>query len=239
MAIRNNNRHSNQLSVESLEGRQLVAVDLLGNGTWAIAGTNASDEIYVARDEVDSNVLLVEINGRVVDEQYEADVSSIHILGRGGNDFIEIDESAGAIAIPTQIYGQSGHDIIIGGSGVDRIFGGSGHDELLGHAGNDFIYGGPGDDYLEGGRGNDTLRGGRGFNDIVDAPDVVQPNYTNYLVANDVVIASSYGNAEFYNNARKQLQQFFPNREIVLTDTRELWYNGGAVHCVTNVQPLL
>jgi hypothetical protein len=59
------------------------------------------------------------------------------------------------------------------------------------------------------------------------------------LVANGVVIASSYGNARFDNAAKAQLQQLFPTRDIVMTDTRELWYNGGAVHCVTNDQPLL
>lgn len=64
-------------------------------------------------------------------------------------------------------------------------------------------------------------------------------NYTNYLVANGVVIASSYGNARFDNAAKVQLQKLFPTRDIVMTDTRELWYNGGAVHCVTNDQPLL
>ena len=504
----NTSHRSNQLSLESLESRQLMTADLLLNGTWAIAGTNASDEIYVARDESNPDVLLAEVNGRIVGEEFESDVSSIRIVGRRGNDFIEIDESAGAIDIPTRLYGQSGHDVILGASGVDRIFGGSGRDELLGNVGDDFIYGGSGDDYLEGGRGNDTLRGGRGFNEVVDIPNVENPtaeqptirvpaewerhdstwmqwpkgqetsyrenfagiignlqayeqvnlvvqsqadlrgaqrflqargvplrniefhiiqydwswmrdngaiwveqtdangnkqlvaqdwgfdgwggdggpsrkddavpcqvasiegvdcervevvlekgtlefngkdtvitswtvlhdrnpnmsrsqledvlkdrfgvsrvvwlegssesdltdghvdgiarfvnentvvvsryldqgdpdaalfeeaartiraagfnvvrmdipgyvryrgewlpaNYTNYLVANDVVIASSYGNAEFDNNARRQLQQLFPNRDIVLTDTRELWLNGGAVHCVTNDQPLL
>jgi agmatine deiminase len=64
-------------------------------------------------------------------------------------------------------------------------------------------------------------------------------NYLNYLVANGVVVASSFGNAQFDNAARQRLQQLFPGRAIVLTDTRELWYNGGAVHCVTNDQPLL
>ena len=64
-------------------------------------------------------------------------------------------------------------------------------------------------------------------------------NYLNYLVANGVVIASSYGNAAFDAAARLRLQQLFPGRDVVLTDTRELWLNGGAVHCVTNDQPLL
>ena len=44
-------------------------------------------------------------------------------------------------------------------------------------------------------------------------------NYLNYLVANGVVIASSYGNAQFDNAARTQLQQLFPGRTVVLTDT--------------------
>ena len=39
--------------------------------------------------------------------------------------------------------------------------------------------------------------------------------------------------------ADDKLQALFPDRDIVLTDTRELWYNGGAVHCVTNDQPSL
>jgi agmatine deiminase len=86
-----------------------------------------------------------------------------------------------------------------------------------------------------------------GFNVVrLDIPGYVQyrgewlpANYTNYLVANGVVIASSYGNARFDNAAKAQLQQLFPTRDIVMTDTRELWYNGGAVHCVTNDQPLL
>ena len=64
-------------------------------------------------------------------------------------------------------------------------------------------------------------------------------NYTNYLVANGVVIASSYGNAQFDRNAQSALQRMFPDRDIIMTDTRELWYHGGAVHCVTNDQPLL
>jgi agmatine deiminase len=69
--------------------------------------------------------------------------------------------------------------------------------------------------------------------------ELLPANYANYLVANGVVIASSYGNAQFDARAKSQLQQLFPDRKIVLTDTRELWLNGGAVHCVTNDQPLL
>ena len=64
-------------------------------------------------------------------------------------------------------------------------------------------------------------------------------NYLNYLVANGVVVASSFGNTTFDNAAKAQLQKLFPDRKVVLTDVRELWYNGGGIHCVTNDQPLL
>lgn len=86
-----------------------------------------------------------------------------------------------------------------------------------------------------------------GFNVVrMDIPGYVRyrnewlpVDYLNYLVANGVVVASSFGNAAWDAAARTQLQQLFPNRDVILTDTRELWLNGGAVHCVTNDQPML
>ncbi|MEZ6120710.1 MAG: agmatine deiminase family protein [Pirellulaceae bacterium] len=183
MTLRKSNGQSKSLSVETLESRQLMTATLSSSGVWSIVGTNASDEIYVARDEHDPSVLLVEVNGRIVGEEHASNVRHIRIQGLRGHDFIEIDESAGAIRTPTTIYGQNGDDVILGGSGVDRIFGGAGHDELLGNDGNDFIYGGNGDDYLEGGRGNDLLNGGSGWNELVDRPDSpanpVNPNPVN------------------------------------------------------------
>ncbi len=170
---RRQNRVSNhRCALESLEARQLLAATLMANGTWNITGTNGNDEIYVARDEIDSTVLLVEVNGKVVDEQYASDVKSIQISGGLGNDHIEIDEAAGKITTPTVLRGDDGNDVIIGGSGNDTIYGGRGNDRLIGNAGNDRIFGDDGDDYLEGGPGSDVLDGGTGRNQIVDEPAV-------------------------------------------------------------------
>ncbi|MGB7325794.1 MAG: agmatine deiminase family protein [Rubripirellula sp.] len=157
--------------LETLETRQLMAANLMSDGTWNISGTNRSDEIYVARDTSNPSVLIAEINGRIVDEQFESDVSKIQIKGRRGNDLIEIDQSAGRIAIPTVLQGNSGNDVIVGGDGDDFIDGGRGHDELVGGPGNDRIFGRGGDDYLEGGDGDDILDGGRGYNEVVDSPN--------------------------------------------------------------------
>lgn len=111
------------------------------------------------------------MNGRIVAEEYVADVSRIEVLGYSGDDVIEIDESAGAIYIPTVLQGHNGNDVIVGGSGNDTIIGGNGDDELVGQAGNDRIYGGRGDDYLEGGPGQDLLDGGGGYDELVQGID--------------------------------------------------------------------
>ena len=149
MTRRNNTRrHSNgsatPVAIEQVEPRLLLSATLLGNGTWRIRGTNASDEIYIARDETNPDVLLAEVNGRVIDEQQEGEVRRIVVLGRRGHDWIEIDETAGAITTRTVLRGQAGHDTIIGGSSNDRIYGNAGHDEMEGHDGNDRIIGGGG-----------------------------------------------------------------------------------------------
>lgn len=153
-----------------------MAADLGYNGTWNIQGTNQADEIYVARDTQNSQVLLVEINGTIVGEEYATDVKRIAISGRGGNDHIEIDQTAGSINVPTVIRGDEGNDVLVAGSGIDVIYGGAGNDEIIGGAGNDRLYGEDGDDYLEGGPGTDYLNGGRGNNELVqDSPGNTTP----------------------------------------------------------------
>lgn len=178
----NNRRHrNNRLAVEALESRQVMSATLSAGGTWNIVGTNANDEIFVARDDVDPSVLIVEVNGRVIDEQSAAAVKKIQVSGLGGNDRIEIDEAAGAIRIPTLLRGDGGNDLIIGGSGNDTLYGGAGRDRLLGKAGNDQIFGEAGHDSLDGGPGTDALNGGTGRNEIVDEP--VASNITNRIPA--------------------------------------------------------
>ena len=103
--FKSNHRRRNlfpRIAVEALESREVLSATLLDNGTWNIVGTNANDQIFVTRDEVDSSVLVAELNGRVIDEQYAADVARIQISGGLGNDRIEIDETGGAIANPNR-----------------------------------------------------------------------------------------------------------------------------------------
>ena len=188
MRLSNNNRNKRsklRLTLESLEQRQLMAADLGADGTWNISGTNRSDEIYVARDDMDQRYLVVEINGSVVSDQLDSKVKRIQISGLKGDDLIEIDESLGAINIPTVIHGNDGNDVIVGGSGNDTIYGDAGNDKLVGGKGNDRLYGGEGDDYLEGGLGSDLL------------DDPLNPNPTNPSPTNPQVKVTTRVPAEW------------------------------------------
>jgi agmatine deiminase len=61
-------------------------------------------------------------------------------------------------------------------------------------------------------------------------------SYVNYYVGNTVVLVPIYNDA---NDAIaiKALQQLYLNRKIVGIDVRNLYKNGGMVHCVTQQQP--
>ncbi|MEM7144664.1 MAG: agmatine deiminase family protein [Verrucomicrobiota bacterium] len=61
-------------------------------------------------------------------------------------------------------------------------------------------------------------------------------SYVNYYVGNDVVLMPSYSDP---NDAAAKaiLEGVYPNRTVVPIDCRNLYANGGMVHCVTQQQP--
>ncbi len=61
--------------------------------------------------------------------------------------------------------------------------------------------------------------------------------YSNYLVANGVVLVPVFGNA-YDERAKRIIGEHFPNREIIAIDAVSLTEDGGAIHCVTQQQPL-
>lgn len=61
-----------------------------------------------------------------------------------------------------RLFGGLGADTLDGGAKRDRLFGNTGSDHLLGGLGNDRLAGHSGRDWLEGGQGNDRLIGGSG-----------------------------------------------------------------------------
>ncbi len=61
-------------------------------------------------------------------------------------------------------------------------------------------------------------------------------SYTNYLVANDMVLVPVFGSVSD-QQAKDTLQEFFPDRKIIGIPCVTLTAEGGAVHCVTQQQP--
>lgn len=61
-------------------------------------------------------------------------------------------------------------------------------------------------------------------------------SYVNYYITNDKVLVPNYNDS---NDAvaNAVIQTLYPNRKVVGIDVRNLYANGGMVHCVTQQQP--
>ncbi len=60
--------------------------------------------------------------------------------------------------------------------------------------------------------------------------------YSNYLVANRVVLVPVFGNV-YDERAKRIISEQFPDREVIGIDCVALNEDGGAIHCVTQQQP--
>ncbi|MEM9919912.1 MAG: agmatine deiminase family protein [Bacteroidota bacterium] len=64
-----------------------------------------------------------------------------------------------------------------------------------------------------------------------------QGSYINYYIANTKILVPNYNDP---NDAAANalIQTLYPNRTVVGIDVRNLYQNGGMIHCVTQQQPL-
>lgn len=62
-------------------------------------------------------------------------------------------------------------------------------------------------------------------------------SYVNYYIGNDKVLVPNYNDPNDVV-ANKMIQSLYPNRTVVGIDVRNLYANGGMIHCVTQQQPL-
>jgi len=61
-------------------------------------------------------------------------------------------------------------------------------------------------------------------------------SYANYYIANSVVLVPNYNDPND-DVANEIIQGLYPNRTVIGIDVRNLYENGGMVHCVTQQQP--
>ena len=66
----------------------------------------------------------------------------------------------------------------------------------------------------------------------------VKGSYVNYYVANTVVLIPMYADPNDAA-AKRILQNLFPGRSVIGIDCRNLYAEGGMIHCVTQQQPMM
>jgi Ca2+-binding RTX toxin-like protein len=182
-----------RLGIEGLERRTMMAADLV-NGTLSIVGTNGNDniEVQVAVGGAHAGELQVDVNG---EQSFftVAQVSSIEIAGRSGNDDITVDDN---VLIDATINGGQGNDTIKGGAGNDTIHGNTGNDTIEGSLGNDTIFGDQGNDTIHADEGDDTVHGNSG-NDRIwggDGMDTLYGDSGNDNLDGEADDDTCYGN---------------------------------------------
>jgi Ca2+-binding RTX toxin-like protein len=150
------------VSVELADVAEPIAPGIyLLDGNLQVQGTTGHDTIYLWTDAhgrafawmngVQSGPHVLVFDGRTVVHAGE------------GNDRVFATDSARSVSI----YGEGGHDLIVGSRADDLIDGGDGYDRVLGMQGDDLLLGSAGGDYLDGGEGNDVLVGGDGNDRLV------------------------------------------------------------------------
>src|SRR4051812_36074988 len=98
--------------LEPMEARQMLSTSVPG-GTWTVAGTPHADTITVDRDPKQPGVLRAFENRRLSASRAASTVDRIHLVGRGGDDTLQIDESHGRIAIGAVLDGGRGKNMLI------------------------------------------------------------------------------------------------------------------------------
>ncbi len=69
------------------------------------------------------------------------------------------------------------------------------------------------------------------------ASDDFAAGYINFYVCNGAVIAPEFGDKKADADAKRKLEQLFPDREIILLNIDGIAAAGGGIHCTTQQEP--
>lgn len=161
---RNNTRSIRYIpEAEHLGSRILPACSTsFARGLLAVTCNAANDKTVLKADR-NGSILL---NGSSISGgPTRGNTTSIKILGRGGNDRLDVSALSG-FAGTIILDGGPGNDSLVGGRGKDSLIGGTGHDLLQGRDGNDVLEGGSGNDNLQGITGHDMIYGDAGHDSL-------------------------------------------------------------------------
>jgi predicted lipoprotein with Yx(FWY)xxD motif len=137
----------------------------LEHGVLVVKGSKADDKITLRLEAGQPGTLQVDVgdDGSAEFSFTRADIASIAVDGRRGDDFVRIDEGNGVFtdSIPTTLDGGEDNDTLAGGSGAETLIGGYGNDFVDGNRGADVALMGAGDDTFQWdpGDGSDVVEG--------------------------------------------------------------------------------
>ncbi len=164
---RKRTRRTRGLLMETMEQRELCAVDISVSGTvLTIDGDRDDNTATVSKLSNGQYRVVHSSNGgssrtHTLSLAESNKVQSIHFQGYEGNDLFRNDT-----ALPSTARGDAGNDTFFGGPKGDNFRGGSGNDVLWGMDGDDHLYGDVDNDQLLGGSGVDYLAGGAGHDSL-------------------------------------------------------------------------
>ncbi len=133
--------------------------------------------------------------------------------GNEGNDIQVIAQNGNG-----HLYGDEGHDVLLGGNFNDFLLGGTGNDIMIGGNGKDRVYGSDGNDILFGGGHRDEIRGGEGA-DISMYKSVAADYKIQQYSWGDRYLISKDGEAAYERYFDIEYLQFADAYYIVETDT--------------------
>jgi hypothetical protein len=152
--------------LESLEARRLLTSSVLSGGVLTIIAGRTDQTISVWTNATDIRTLVD--NGGLVTAYATAQVQSINIAARLGNNRIDINQTNNPISIPITVSGH-GSDTIIGGDGHETLGGGQGSDVITADGSYNDLIAGSGSNEISGGSGYDTINCSAGNDTVSNA----------------------------------------------------------------------
>lgn len=129
-------------------------------------GSNSDFVTLADNDSVSDGVSRLSLL-RGVTTDFSNPTGSLRMMAGNGSDTVTLAGADALLAVPVEVFGEDGNDVLIGSMAGDSLDGGEGDDSLNGRGGNDSLIGGDGRDELMAGSGHDSLMGG-GDNDRIN-----------------------------------------------------------------------
>ncbi|MED0965797.1 agmatine deiminase family protein [Bacillus paramycoides] len=208
---------SKQLGVERIDWHKFVleggAIELDGNGTAVLtrsAVTNKNRNSKLSEAEIEKYISELGVTNFIwLDGVPNIDITDFHIDG-----FAKFHDKSTIITLAEDDLVEWG----LSNKDIDTLM------RAKNAAGGKYKY-----VYLPLSKNKVTLESGKTLD--------YKGSYVNYYIGNKVVLVPNYNDPND-KIANETIQKLYPDRKVVGIDVRELYKNGGMIHCITQQQPV-